>query len=126
MATSDEWALCSTLTLKNADPFLKRLKKAKPKLFKPGGTNLRLETVPLVDDHDPQPGLSDVVTDDQQLGSTLQVGFLLIYRLFGISSRGLTVPQKHLELRGETFMYAPCRTCRGEILVMLTEVLGVF
>lgn len=84
MASSDEWALFPALTLANAGPFLKRLKKAKPKIFKPGGTNLRLVTVPPVDGDGPQPELSDVVTDDQQLGSTLQ---------------------KHIELRGETFIF---------------------
>lgn len=77
MASSDEWALFPALTLANAGPFLKRLKKAKPKIFKPGGTNLRLVTVPPVDGDGPQPELSDVVTDDQQLGSTLQACSLL-------------------------------------------------
>jgi hypothetical protein len=78
MATSDECALSPTLMTENADSFIKRLKKAKPKLLKPSCTNVRLETVHPAQDHDSRLGLSDVVTDDQELGGVLQVRVLLI------------------------------------------------
>lgn len=70
----DTCILPSALIPGNCDLFLRALEKAKPGLFSSGNTQVRLETTDANGGPDSGSRITDVVTDDEEVGRALQVG----------------------------------------------------
>jgi len=70
----DTCILPSALTPDNCDVFIRALEEAKPEIFNSGNTNIRLESSSASDSRDPGDRISDVVTDDEEVGRFVQVG----------------------------------------------------
>ncbi|KAK0646793.1 hypothetical protein B0T16DRAFT_458677 [Cercophora newfieldiana] len=102
----DTCILPSALTPDNCDVFIRALEEAKPEIFSPGNTKIRLESSNA--NGGPGEQVSDVVADDEEVGRVLQ---------------------KHLRYQGDTFIFlfqnhswAPFNLSRAALRQIVTAV----